>query len=55
MSDRFGPSVDCEECGRTFSFGELFTCDHCEGSFCRDCVKEHEWKCVEENENGTNA
>lgn len=46
MSDRFGPSLDCPDCGETYSAGEVHHCTiptkQCET--CWDVVKETQLK-----------
>ena len=38
MSDRWGPSVDCPECGHTVSQIELQECPRCEQVMCKHCI-----------------
>lgn len=45
---RFGPSVDCSQCGGTFYW--LETCETCGKEFCTICATEHEMHCCSSNE-----
>jgi hypothetical protein len=40
MSDRWGPSVDCDECGQTVSFGHLHYDEESEKNLCDYCLTE---------------
>jgi hypothetical protein len=44
MSDRWGPSEDCEICGQPVSFGHLVVCSVCERTMCEWCVN-HDHDC----------
>lgn len=37
MSDRFGPSEDCEVCGEPQSYGHFIVCAICEKTMCDYC------------------
>ena len=37
MSDRWGPGVDCEQCGKTVSFGHLHYDEESEKNLCDEC------------------
>jgi len=38
MSDRWGPSVDCQECGLACSASEVKTCGLCSKTMCKHCL-----------------
>lgn len=40
--DRWGPSVDCHECGQACSQVEIVICPLCEQSMCSNCLHEHQ-------------
>ena len=41
MSDRFGPSEDCDVCGHTYSVIEIEMCGLCYQNMCRHCIQNH--------------
>ena len=49
MSDRWGPSEDCDVCGQPRSFGDFVTCAVCEQYLCKWCL-EHNHDCHENPE-----
>lgn len=48
MSDRWGPSVVCIECGQAVSQIDMFYCGKCDKPMCADCLVCHE--CEDKNE-----
>lgn len=41
MSDRWGASIDCDECGQVCSYIGLSTCFECHKDICDDCIDDH--------------
>ena len=41
MSDRWGPSVDCTQCGRACSRIAIKYCEECGQEMCTSCWDEH--------------
>jgi hypothetical protein len=39
--DRWGPSEDCPNCGRTRSYGDFVQCARCDKTICKDCRSHH--------------
>ena len=40
MSDRWGPSIDCPECGQTCSAIDMRYDEETERTLCKDCIEE---------------